>query len=235
MSTEELPASVRLFPLPNYVFFPSVTKGFHIFEPRYCAMLEDALATDKIVAMALLQPGWESDYLGTPPIFPVITLGKVVWHEPTADGRHNILLHGLSRATVASEILSKRGYRIATVASWPRASDELIAQLDHGRERLLKYVDKKFAWTMGGLNPYLKKHAGHSSDEIRIDQLIDFVGHQIEVPAAQKQRLLEEPCIEKRLAQLGQILDAIEMFDLLSGSQMQADAIVPKSTAPWLN
>ena len=59
---------VRLFPLPNVVLFPHVMQPLQIFEPRYLELLDDALADDGLLAMALLEPGWESDYDGRPPI-----------------------------------------------------------------------------------------------------------------------------------------------------------------------
>jgi Lon protease-like protein len=51
---------VRLFPLPNLVMFPHALLPLHIYEPRYRRMLEDALADDQLLAMSLLQPGWEA-------------------------------------------------------------------------------------------------------------------------------------------------------------------------------
>ena len=94
---------VRLFPLPNFVMFPGVVKGLHIFEPRYCQMLKESLATDKLIAMALLQPGWEANYFKHPAIYDVVCIGKVVQHAQTPEGRHNILLSGLKRAKIVSE------------------------------------------------------------------------------------------------------------------------------------
>src|SRR5215212_9539920 len=85
---------VRLFPLPNLVMFPHVVQPLHIFEPRYCELLEDALATDNLIAMALLQPGWEQDYEGRPPIADIVCVGRVVSHARLPENRHNLLLLG---------------------------------------------------------------------------------------------------------------------------------------------
>ena len=82
-----------LFPL-GAVLFPGGRMALRIFEPRYVQMLEDALAGDQLIAMALLQPGWESDYEGRPPIFQVTCLGRVVTHARLASGHYNILLQG---------------------------------------------------------------------------------------------------------------------------------------------
>ena len=61
-STESLPESIPIFPLPEASLFPNSTQPFHIFEPRYRAMIADALAGDSIIGMVTLQPGFESDY-----------------------------------------------------------------------------------------------------------------------------------------------------------------------------
>ena len=66
----------RLFPLPNLVLFPHVLQPLHIFEPRYCDLLEAALADDRLIAMAVLAPGWEKDYEGRPPVHPIACLGR---------------------------------------------------------------------------------------------------------------------------------------------------------------
>ena len=87
----------RLFPLPNLVLFPHVMQPLHVFEPRYRQMTADALAGDRLIALVLLRPGWEADYEGRPPVFPVACLGHVVADKQLPDGRYNLLLRGLSR------------------------------------------------------------------------------------------------------------------------------------------
>ena len=57
----------RLFPLPNLVMYPHVMQPLHIFEPRYREMLEDDAGDDRLIAMAMLAPGWETDYESRPP------------------------------------------------------------------------------------------------------------------------------------------------------------------------
>src|ERR1700730_12850904 len=89
--------TVRLFPLPNVVLFPHVTLPLHIFEPRYRAMTADALAGDRLITMMLLRPGWEEQYEGRPPLYPVGCVGKIVTDQKLDDGRYNLLLRGVSR------------------------------------------------------------------------------------------------------------------------------------------
>src|SRR4029453_2152934 len=82
-----LPPTIPIFPLPNVVLFPSVFLPLHIFEPRYREMVGEALAGDRIIGMALLRPGWEGDYEGRPPIYPVGCAGFITFSEQHSDGR----------------------------------------------------------------------------------------------------------------------------------------------------
>ena len=70
-----------LFPLPNVVLFPNVFLPLHIFEPRYREMVADALASDRMIGMVLLQPGWERDYDGRPPVYPIGCSGVITHVE----------------------------------------------------------------------------------------------------------------------------------------------------------
>ena len=100
--------TARLFPLPNLVLFPHVVQPLHIFEPRYRELMADALAGDRLIALALLRPGWEEDYDQQPPIHPVICLGSIHKEERLPDGRYNLLLQGVSRARVLEEVPSPK-------------------------------------------------------------------------------------------------------------------------------
>lgn len=112
---EDFSGQVRLFPLPDLVVFPHAMQPLHIFEPRYCEMLEDALASDRLIAMATLSGGLQSMHIQQPAIHQTVCIGKIVSHVETEDGRHNILLIGAKRATVRRELLTNRSFRIADV------------------------------------------------------------------------------------------------------------------------
>jgi Lon protease-like protein len=105
----------RLFPLPNLVLYPHVMQPLHIFEERYREMLEDALAGDRLIAMAMLEPGYEQDYDSRPPISDYACLGKVVAQRRLADGRYNLLLLGVARVRVVRELEPLRSFRRAKV------------------------------------------------------------------------------------------------------------------------
>ncbi|MCY2976819.1 MAG: LON peptidase substrate-binding domain-containing protein [Planctomycetota bacterium] len=106
---------VRLFPLPNFVLFPHVIRGLHIFEPRYCDMLQEALDSDKLITMATLSHGWELSYLESPSLYPMVCVGKIIRHQRTEDGRHNILLQGFARGIITEEIEETALFRRAEI------------------------------------------------------------------------------------------------------------------------
>src|SRR5438132_8216721 len=111
-SLEKFAGEARLFPLLNLVLFPHVVQPLHVFEPRYRQLTADALAGDQLITMALLQPDWEPDDAGLPPVFPVACLGRIIAHKELADGRSILLLRGLSRVRIVEEMPTHKPYRV---------------------------------------------------------------------------------------------------------------------------
>jgi Lon protease-like protein len=109
-----LPPTIPIFPLPNTVLFPNVFLPLHIFEPRYRSMLSDALQGDRIIGMVLLQPGFEANYEGRPPVYTIGCAGVVTHAERMDDGRFNIVLRGIQKFRIKEEDHS-RAYRLAHV------------------------------------------------------------------------------------------------------------------------
>jgi uncharacterized protein len=101
-----------LFPLPHGALLPGELLPLHVFEPRYRSMLEAVRRGQRIIAIATLLPGWESDYHGRPPVASVVGLGSMVRDRVNADGTSDIVLHGLLRGEIASEV-GGRPWRIA--------------------------------------------------------------------------------------------------------------------------
>lgn len=124
MSARRLP----LFPLPGVVLLPGTLLPLHIFEPRYQAMVEDALAGDRLIGMAMLKPGWEGAG-ESPPIYAVGGAGEIVESEELEDGRGNIVLEGRFRYRVLGEAVPGP-YRLAHVEEIPVASFGSHAQRD---------------------------------------------------------------------------------------------------------
>ena len=98
-----LPPTIPVFPLPNVVLFPNVFLPLHIFEPRYREMTAEALGSDRMIGMVLLRSGWERDYEGRPPVYPIGCSGVITHFERLSDGRYNIVLRGLERFRIIQE------------------------------------------------------------------------------------------------------------------------------------
>ena len=104
---------IPIFPLPGVVLLPGTMMPLHIFEPRYRAMVADALAGERTIGMAMIKPGWESAG-PTPDIHPIGGAGRIVEAEELPDGRYNIVLQGEFRYRVVSES-PPAPYRVAEV------------------------------------------------------------------------------------------------------------------------
>jgi Lon protease-like protein len=109
MSSVEVP----IFPLPNAQMFPQALLPLHVFEPRYREMVREAMDGERLIGVALLEPGYEEDYAGRPPVRAVLGVGRIIAHEPLPDGRSNILLRGEYRARIVRELAPHKAYRMA--------------------------------------------------------------------------------------------------------------------------
>ena len=93
-----------LFPLPDVVFFPKTLLPLHVYEPRYRALASEALEQGRPICTALLKPGWEADYYGSPEVYPVGCVGRIIQHEKLPDGRYNITLDGQTKVKIESSV-----------------------------------------------------------------------------------------------------------------------------------
>jgi Lon protease-like protein len=126
-----------LFPLPDVVHFPHLLLPLHIFEPRYREMTADALAGDRLIAMALLKPGYTTTE-GAPPIHDIVCLGRITADQQTEDGRYYLVLQGLSRARIVREEDETQAYRVAQLELQPDPEKSFApAAADAQRRRLL--------------------------------------------------------------------------------------------------
>ena len=190
--------TVRIFPLPSVVLYPHVMLPLHIFEPRYRQMTEDALAGDRLIAMALFRPGWESDYEATPAIYPIACLGKIVADQRLDDGRYNLLLRGLSRVRVSHESQTPKLYRSAQVDLLYETAVPAPDQAEPIRAELTRWVSKWLS-TMGMAAEQVMKLL---DSELPIGALGDIVSFALPIAPEFKQELLEELNVDRRLRRL---------------------------------
>jgi Lon protease-like protein len=101
-----------IFPLPSVALLPHVVQPLHVFEERYRILTADALAGPRLMALAVLQPGWETRYERNDlPLHPVVCLSQIEVDQRLPDGRYLLLLRGLLRARIVSEVSKGTAYR----------------------------------------------------------------------------------------------------------------------------
>jgi len=126
-----MPGSLPVFPLSGALLLPGGCLPLNIFEPRYLAMVEDAMAGNKLIGM--IKPKAELMPCGTPHVEQIGCAGEITECEQTPDGRYLILLSGRSRFKVCDEMGSLRGYRRMKVEWLPESE----APFTVNRKRLM--------------------------------------------------------------------------------------------------
>jgi uncharacterized protein len=194
-SPKEFSGKVRLFPLPNLVLFPHVMQPLHVFEQRYRMLLEDALAGDRLIAMAALAPGWENDYEGRPTLYPMACLGRVAAQCRLPDGTYNMLVLGVQRVRLLRELTPGRLFREAEAQLCEDDFSTIVATQEHTlRRQLIKSLLRVL--------PILPEA------QVQLDQLLesdiplgvltDVIGYMIDIDQSSKQLLLGEVDVRRR-------------------------------------
>jgi len=115
MSLPELEATdlaeLSIFPLPQVTLFPGGVLPLHVFEHRYRELTREALSGSRLMAIARLRPGFESDYEGRPPVFEVCGVGFIESCSERGDGRFDLSLRGLARVRIVEELPPLRSFR----------------------------------------------------------------------------------------------------------------------------
>jgi Lon protease-like protein len=194
-----LPEIVPLFPLPNVVFFPRMPLPLHVFEPRYRAMVRDALRGPRLIGMVLLRSGWQADYAGRPPVFTTGTVGQIVRIDELPDGRFDLVLRGLSAFRIVDEVPPARPYREARVA-WREDVDDGLG--GNVREALVGLVHRY-------LDRLGRKPAAPSTLDPDIDDaaFVNFFAQHLDLDPLERQALLEESSTSTRAARLADVLE----------------------------
>lgn len=192
---EDFSGRVRLFPMPNLVMFPNVVQALHVFEPRYCEMVEEALDDDQLIAMSLLNPGWEMDYEGSPSIAPVTCLGQIISHSRDEQGHYNILLLGVSRAEIIRELASPQAFRQADVELW---HDVYTPAGKSHRGALQQGLLTAFHEMIPDVPQAQKEFDYFLGQPIPLGMLTDIAAFSLDFELAAKQRLLSECDVDIR-------------------------------------
>ena len=197
-----LPPQIPVFPLPGVVLFPNVFLPLHIFEPRYRAMVTDALAGDRIIGMALLQPGSDVSYEDTPPVFSIGCAGVITHSESLPDGRFNIVLRGIEKFRIVSEDTSL-AYRRAEVAPLDErlaeSERQVLREQRHRLEALLAVAIEG-----AGAEPRFPP-------SVPDEELVNALAQYLDFEPLERQALLER---ESVLSRCHGVIELLEMRTL---------------------
>ena len=183
---------ISIFPLSGAVLFPGLQLPLHIFEPRYRAMVGDALARDRRIGMIQPQRAVEGA-----PLYLIGCLGKIGEVEALEDGRFNIVLEGESRFRVLRELDVSTPFRQVEAELLPEDEDQALAAVERA---LFEREARRFAEAQGyGVD-------WESVSRLDDQSLINGVSQIAPFDDAAKQALLEADDISQRCELLVQLM-----------------------------
>ncbi|EQB15775.1 MAG: peptidase lon-like [Novosphingobium lindaniclasticum] len=185
-------ARITIFPLPGAVLYPGLQLPLHIFEPRYRAMVSDALARDRRIGMIQPQRPVEGA-----PLFSVGCLGRIGDVEALEDGRFNIVLTGESRFRLLRELDVTTPFRQIEAELLPERDNEVLAPIERAS---FEREAKRFADAQGYAVDW--DQVGRLDDQ----SLINGVSQIAPFDAAAKQALLEAETLPARCELLVQLM-----------------------------
>ena len=195
---------LSIFPLPGALLFPRMHLPLHIFEPRYRAMVSDAMARDRRIGM--IQP--RANRVGrreTPPLFQVGCVGKIGEFEASEDGRYNLVLEGLSLFRIVRELDVTTAFRQVEAELLPVGEEPETLSLS--RRSLLETESRAFADAHG--------YAVDWDQVTRLDDeaLVNGIAQIAPFDVAAKQALLEAEGIEDRAELIIQLMQFFGRHD----------------------
>ena len=192
-SPSQVPETVPIFPLTGALLLPFSHRPLNIFEPRYLAMVDFALANDRLIGLVQPEDTSAESPVGNVPLQRTGCLGRITHFEESGDGRYFIILEGVTRFHLVREIDSGEAFRVAEISAVGFDHDfhRNEGESDVDRSRLLKMM---------------RDYAEHASIELdweEIEQtgtadLVNFCAMVAPFGPAEKQLLLEAPTLVER-------------------------------------
>jgi len=181
---ETLPQILPLFPLTGVLLLPRGTLPLNIFEPRYLAMVDHALKTDRLIGM--IQQKEDGS------LYDIGCAGRIISYTETTDGRYEIILGGVCRFRGAQGLEDPQGFRTC-VPRWAGFEKDMepMGCLDLDRARLTAL-----------LQAYFEKQGMTCSwdavQEAADEKLITCLAMVCPFEPKEKQALLEAVCCKER-------------------------------------
>ncbi|MDC2970882.1 LON peptidase substrate-binding domain-containing protein [Candidatus Pelagibacter sp.] len=207
MKKENLPKTISVFPLSNFILFPKTTVPLNIFEPRYIDMIDDSMKSNKLIGM--IQPRSTTNNSAVPELHNVGCLGKITSFRETEDGRFLIELRGLIRFKNKKEIITEKKYRVLEVDFNDYSQD-----LKNEKEDL-KFADLELIFK--DLKSLFEKRGfvinWKALEKQSLDETINALAMASPFSLEEKQILLEAENLDMRKNKISQILSTYTFDD----------------------
>lgn len=183
---------ISIFPLPGVILFPGLQLPLHIFEPRYRALVKDALARDRRIGMIQPQRAEEGS-----PLYQVGCIGKIEEVEALEDGRFNLILQGEARFRMIRELDAATPFRqieaeLLVNEDYPALSPVERASFEREARRFADAQGYAVDW--------------EAVTRLDDESLIDGTSQIVPFDIAAKQALLEAPDLSTRCELLVQLM-----------------------------
>ena len=214
MKKNDLPKTIPVFPISNFIIFPKTTVPLNIFEPRYIQMINESMKSNKLIGM--IQPKTSSTDQTKPILHEIGCLGKIMSFKDTEDGRYIIELKGIVRFKIVKEIKSTKLYREYEVNF-----NDFDHDLSEKKEDLkfsdleLIFKDLKTLFEKRGFIINWKELEKQSLDEI-----INALAMASPFTLEEKQVLLEAVSLDLRKNKIAEILSTYT-FDEYNNTTLQ--------------
>jgi Lon protease-like protein len=188
---------LKVFPLQGVVAFPRAPTPFHIFEPRYRDLTSDALAGDKILAVATIADGEEAPLMSEA-VRPIACACVIEDHERLGDGRFHILVRGLARVRLLREVPSSKLYRMFRAETvddvLPAAGPESLTDKSQALEQVLIEIAQGLPAESGA--PQLAEQGARLNSP---SALADLAAAALVTDGDARYAVLAEPDVSRRL------------------------------------
>ena len=214
MKIIDLPKTIPVFPISNFIIFPNTTVPLNIFEPRYIEMVNQSMKSNKLIGM--IQPKTLNDNQLPPILHEIGCLGKITSFEETKDGRYMIELKGLIRFKILEEIKSSKQFREYSIDYKDYAHDlgEKKEELKFSELDLI-FKDLKSLFEKKGFIINWKELEKQSLDEI-----INALAMASPFTLQEKQVLLEAENLNIRKRKIADILSTYS-YDVFNNTTLQ--------------
>lgn len=186
---------VPVFPLPGTVLLPRTLISLHVFEPRYRTMTEDCIEGHRLMVVAMVDPSKDPDEHGRPAIHPVAGLGALRRSVKLPDGRFNLVIEGLARVDIRTELPPDRVYRRAHA----RVLRDVVPDDSGSIAASLASVRALCSRAVADMKPEEASGIENLSQVEDPGQLADMVAAATMTDSLDRQQVLAETDVDKRL------------------------------------